>query len=177
MSFTKLYSLVLVTIMSSLAWSQDVHFSQFGQTPQLINPGATGVVNGAVRAHLNYRSQWGGIGAFKTDAASIDMPIAKGNGQKGYFGVGANFYKDVAGDSDFGNFLGSLSIVFRFLSIPRYRNFSPSSYFLCRSLRYFAFAICWVLRSQNFLDSIISSILSIGSLSGARTIICPSTET
>jgi len=109
MSSKKIYSLVLTFMMSMLVWSQDVHFSQFSQTPQLINPAATGVFNGAVRAHLNYRSQWAGIGAFKTYAASIDMPIAKGNGQKAYFGVGANFYKDVAGDSDFGNFLGSLS--------------------------------------------------------------------
>ncbi len=90
--------------------AQDVHFSQFGQTPQLINPGATGVFDGSVRAILNYRSQWSSFGdAFTTYAASFDAPIAKGNGRHAYFGIGTNFYKDVAGKSDFGNFQAGLS--------------------------------------------------------------------
>ena len=90
--------------------AQDVHFSQFGQTPQLINPGASGVISGNVRANINYRTQWGAFGkAYNTYAASFDAPISKGNGKKAYFGLGVNFYKDVAGNSDFGNFQAGLS--------------------------------------------------------------------
>lgn len=101
---------LLIELVSNNTSAQDVHFSQFGQTPQLINPGATGMLNGKFRGILNYRTQWGAFGnPYTTYAASIDMPIAKGNGKHAYFGLGANFYKDVAGASDFGNFLGGLS--------------------------------------------------------------------
>ena len=97
--------------------AQDVHFSQFGQTPQLINPGATGVFDGNVRGILNYRTQWGAFGnPYTTYAASVDMPIAKGNGQNAYFGLGANFYKDIAGAADFGNFFAAAARKHRFLA-------------------------------------------------------------
>ncbi len=104
---------VLFTLAIFIAASvnaQDVHFSQFGQTPQLINPGASGVFNGNVRGIMNFRTQWGAFGnAYNTYAASFDAPIAKGNGRHAYFGIGANFYKDVAGNSSFGNFQAGLS--------------------------------------------------------------------
>jgi type IX secretion system PorP/SprF family membrane protein len=99
--------LLLIFVMGkSSVRAQDVHFSQFGQTPQLINPGATGVFDGNVRAFLNYRAQWTGIGdGFRTYAASFDAPLAKGKGKrrggKAYLGLGLNFYNDVAGASNF----------------------------------------------------------------------------
>lgn len=93
-------------------WSQDVHFSQFSQTPQLINPASAGMFHGKVRGILNYRNQWGALGqAYKTYAVSVDAPLLKpSRGNKAYLGLGANFYKDVAGDSNFGSFLGGVSI-------------------------------------------------------------------
>lgn len=104
------YSILAISLLFGLgAKSQDVHFSQFLQTPQLINPAATGVFDGKVRGFLNYKSQWGSIGnAYKTYAASADMPLAKKR-NKAYFGLGFNFYKDAAGNSDFGNTIASLS--------------------------------------------------------------------
>jgi type IX secretion system PorP/SprF family membrane protein len=108
MKRTILYVFLLLFSFSGAA--QDVHFSQFLQTPQLINPGATGIFSGKVRGLLNYRTQWGALGdAYKTYAASVDFPLMKRNGNQAYFGLGANFYKDVAGSSDFGNFIGSVS--------------------------------------------------------------------
>ncbi len=109
----KVLLIVLLTcgVVLNKTNAQDVHFSQFGQTPQLINPGATGVFDGKFRGIANYRTQWGAFGnPYTTYAASFDMPLVKGNGKKAYFGLGANFYKDVAGASDFGNFLGGLSV-------------------------------------------------------------------
>jgi len=92
--------------------AQDVHFSQFTQTPQLINPAATGVFGGKFRAIANYRTQWGALGnAYNTYAASFDFPVMKkARSSQAYLGVGGNFYKDVAGSSEFGNFLGALSV-------------------------------------------------------------------
>lgn len=105
-NFIKIF-LMLVFPMSVVA--QDVHFSQFGQTPQLINPGASGVFDGKIRAILNFRTQWGAFGnAYNTYAASFDAPIAKRN-KGAYFGIGANFYRDIAGKSSFGNFQAGLS--------------------------------------------------------------------
>lgn len=106
---------VFAVLISMNAVAQDVHFSQFGQTPQLINPGATGVYDGDFRAFLNYRSQWGNVGnGYKTYAASFDAPIkfkkGRGRGKGAYLGVGLNFYRDVAGASNFGTTQTALSV-------------------------------------------------------------------
>jgi len=103
----KLLVVFIVLISINVVMAQDVHFSQFGQTPQLINPGATGLFEGNFRAFLNYRSQWGSVGGgYKTYAASFDAPIkfkkGRSRGKGAYLGIGLNFYKDVAGTSNFG---------------------------------------------------------------------------
>lgn len=91
--------------------AQDIHFSQFHQTPQLLNPGATGNYDGKGRLIINYKNQWGIIGSsYRTYAASFDIPILQGKMNGGYLGVGGNFYKDVAGQTKFGNVIGSLSL-------------------------------------------------------------------
>jgi len=109
MNFKKII-LILIFLNGFRLFAQDVHFSQFGQTPQLINPGASGVFDGKVRGILNYKTQWSAFGkAYKTYAASVDLPIFKENNNHAYFGLGINFYKDVSGNADFGNFLGSIS--------------------------------------------------------------------
>lgn len=91
-SFTALFSM-----------SQDVHFSQYNETPQLLNPGATGVYSGYVRAMVNYKNQWMAMGnAFNTVAASADMPFFDKNEKKAHIGAGINFFSDKAGDSQFG---------------------------------------------------------------------------
>lgn len=106
----KFYYILLAALILTLnSNGQDVHFSQFLQTPQLTNPGATGVFNGKVRGFLNYRTQWSSLGdAYKTYAASVDLPVSKKK-NNAYFGLGLNFYKDAAGSSDFGNTMVGLS--------------------------------------------------------------------
>jgi len=105
----------LIGVVIATVSAQDVHFSQFGQTPQLINPGAAGMFDGNVRAFLNYRTQWTSIGkGFRTYAASFDAPLARGKGRKrgknAYLGLGLNFYNDVAGTSNFGTSQVSISV-------------------------------------------------------------------
>lgn len=113
----------LISISSTVS-AQDVHFSQFVQTPQLINPGAAGSFIGSVRGILNYKNQWSAFGSpYTTYAASFDLPIAKGNGKKAHLGLGGNFYKDEAGDAKFGNFLGGISLA-GILPISDYHSFS-----------------------------------------------------
>jgi type IX secretion system PorP/SprF family membrane protein len=83
--------------------AQDVHFSQFSETPQLLNPGATGVYNGYMRAIINYKNQWMAMGkSFNTQAASFDIPLFDYNQRKAHLGAGLNFFNDKAGDSQLG---------------------------------------------------------------------------
>lgn len=83
--------------------AQDVHFSQFNETPQLLNPGATGVYNGYMRGIINYKNQWMAMGnEFNTMAASFDIPMFDYNERKAHLGAGLNFFNDKAGDSKFG---------------------------------------------------------------------------
>lgn len=87
--------------------SQDVHFSQWNNSPMLINPAATGVFDGYTRAVVGYRNQWATMGAgYKTMAAAVDMPVYLGKRTKKqnntYLGVGLNLFSDRAGDTKFG---------------------------------------------------------------------------
>jgi len=51
--------LIAVTDFASVLSAQDLHFSQFMQTPLLINPAHTGFIpDGDYRVGVNYRNQW-----------------------------------------------------------------------------------------------------------------------
>lgn len=103
MNFKK-YSISIIFSFSALfSFAQDVHFSQYNETPQLLNPGATGVYSGYVRAIVNYKNQWMAMGnEFNTVAASVDMPLFDKNEKKAHIGAGINFFSDKSGDSKFG---------------------------------------------------------------------------
>ena len=98
--------------------AQDLHFSQFHNSPVLTNPAHTGVFMGDVRFASNYRKQWSTISGFSTDyttmAASLDGSFFKRKSKKGSFaGFGGYFLKDQAGDSKFGtnSFNGTASLI------------------------------------------------------------------
>ena len=97
------------------AKAQDVHFTQFDATPLTINPAFTGAFTGQVRASAIYRDQWrsamGGSAAFKTYAASIDMPIIFDQSIDDYLAAGLQVYNDRAGDAGLNNFsvMGSIA--------------------------------------------------------------------
>lgn len=103
-----LLSLTAFICMNSVA--QDVHFSQFSETPLLINPANAGFYDGYERFILNHKNQWTSIGSpFRTTAASFDLPFFFGHGTNAYLGAGISFYNDQAGDSKFGTNSASLS--------------------------------------------------------------------
>src|ERR1043165_9885803 len=102
MNFKRTLVMACCSGASSLL-AQDVHFSQFNETPQLLNPAATGVYRGYIRAMVNYKNQWAAMGnAFNTVAASADMPLFDKNEKKAHLGAVINFFSDKAGDSQFG---------------------------------------------------------------------------
>ena len=57
--------------------AQDIHFSQFYDSPLNMSPALTGT-DAPFRANLNYRSQWSAFGnPFQTIAGSVDMALMK----------------------------------------------------------------------------------------------------
>ncbi len=100
-----IFGVILISHVSYLtsSFAQDIHFSQFNQTPQLLNPGAVGTTNGFINGIVNYKNQWSAMGnAFNTVAASVDMPMFDGKENKAHLGVGLNFFNDKAGEAKFG---------------------------------------------------------------------------
>lgn len=77
--------------------AQDIHFSQFFQTPLLRNPSLAGIYTGDIRVQAVYRDQWNSVtDAYKT--ASLDgeykMPIGRSND---YITLGMELLYDRAG--------------------------------------------------------------------------------
>src|ERR1700754_5223441 len=67
--------------ITNIAWSQDIHFSQFFEMPLYRNPAFAGIVNGDVRVQAVFRTQWNSVAnAYKTGSlnAEYKMPVGKG---------------------------------------------------------------------------------------------------
>ncbi len=64
------------------AKAQDIHFSQFFETPLLRNPSLAGIFTGDVRVQAVYRDQWNSVtNAYRTGSVNgeFKMPIGKSN--------------------------------------------------------------------------------------------------
>ena len=100
----KRYSLRLLLLACSLrlsadGFSQDLHFSQFMNSPLLTNPANTGFMpEGDYRIGINYRNQWSAIMQvpYKTMSVFGDMQIMKANKDQGWMGIGGVILHDVA---------------------------------------------------------------------------------
>jgi type IX secretion system PorP/SprF family membrane protein len=89
-------------LVSSITFSQDIHFTQFGNAPANINPALTGNFDGDKRFAAIYRNQWFNVPvAYNTLNFAYDMklPHVDTRSKSGYWGLGATFRYDVAGDS------------------------------------------------------------------------------
>jgi type IX secretion system PorP/SprF family membrane protein len=95
---------VLVFGWSTLGHSQDMMFSQVNQSPMLLNPANTGLMDGWERVALQHRNQWvGSNGKYNNTIASFDLNLMKSESVSGaYIGLGAYFLRDVAGDGNIG---------------------------------------------------------------------------
>ena len=91
---------------------QDIHFSQYYNTPLIVNPALTGVFGGDQRAMLVYRNQWLTVATpYQTYGGSFDMRMLEKSYGNFSLGTGLSVYKDVAGDVGLGitNVMLSLS--------------------------------------------------------------------
>ena len=67
---------ILLSVVT--AHAQDIHFSQFYQSPLNLNPAMTGVMNCNHRLVANYRNQWASIlkkNAYNTISVRIETPV------------------------------------------------------------------------------------------------------
>lgn len=106
--------LSLVLLSKNNLKAQDIHFSQFYNSPLNINPALTGIFNGDVRIIGSMRDQWRVTSVpYTTFSGNYDMKIYPKKFTRSFFGFGAIFNYDNAGESNYNvtdiNLTGSYS--------------------------------------------------------------------
>src|SRR5882762_6792269 len=97
----KIVSITLLNIGSALLMqAQDLHFSQWFNSPLTTNPANTGFVPDAdYRLGANYRNQWSSVMSVPYQTMSIwgDAQVFRNRIQSGWLGLGGVILHDVAG--------------------------------------------------------------------------------
>jgi type IX secretion system PorP/SprF family membrane protein len=96
----KIVALQLFIFMCVHGYGQDLHFSQFYNSPLTTNPANTGFIPDAdFRVGINYRNQWSSIlsAPYKTMSAWGDMQLFRDRFENGWLGIGGVLLSDVAG--------------------------------------------------------------------------------
>jgi type IX secretion system PorP/SprF family membrane protein len=115
--------LICFVAMKPLVFSQDIHFSQYNETPSLVNPALTGSQY-VMRASLNYKDQWGSVTVpYRTYGASVEMKFKASSWDKvdpyrtksykkafNRLAGGLSFFGDKAGDGAMATNLVNLSL-------------------------------------------------------------------
>jgi len=89
--------------LAGFAQAQDLHFSQFFNSPLTTNPANTGFIpDGDYRLGINYRDQWSTIMSmpYKTMSAYGDAQIMRNRFDNGWIGAGGVILRDVAGSGN-----------------------------------------------------------------------------
>lgn len=115
--------LPIMLVFGSSLFAQDLHFSQYMQTPSLVNPALTGAST-VVRASVIYKDQWRSVTVpYKTYGASFEMKFKASNWERtdkfktrtykqsfSRMAGGLSFYRDRAGDGNMGSTQVNLSL-------------------------------------------------------------------
>jgi type IX secretion system PorP/SprF family membrane protein len=105
----KILLLGLVLVGCDSVFGQDIHFSQFYNSPLNLNPGLVGSFKGDYRFVANQRTQWNSVTTpYSTFGLSADANSVFGSP----FGAGLSVYNDKAGDSDFSTLQVGLGATF-----------------------------------------------------------------
>jgi type IX secretion system PorP/SprF family membrane protein len=110
----KSYLMVVYFLIVCFAEAQDLHFSQYFNTPLLVNPANTGFAPDVDwRAGINYRNQWSNISnnPYKTMSIWGDAQLFNNRFENGWLGVGGAILHDVAGSGELSatRFFGSVA--------------------------------------------------------------------
>lgn len=91
--------LIIVCLITHIAFGQDPHFSQYNNSPLLLNPANSGL-NNNLRAIINYRQQWRSVAnPFETAGFSVDANLTRDKYRKASIGIGVQLINDQAGDA------------------------------------------------------------------------------
>ena len=72
----RFFIIFFALLQASLLTGQDIHFSQFGNSPLNLNPGLAGVFGGDMRFVGNYRSQWRSVPVpYTTFSGSVENKV------------------------------------------------------------------------------------------------------
>jgi len=94
--FTKYSVAGILFLLTNWADAQDMHFSQFNNCPQLINPALTGQFETMMKGTLLHRRQWQNIGTgFVTSGVDAQYKLLSVNNDN-FFGFGLLVLQDAA---------------------------------------------------------------------------------
>ncbi|WP_276500060.1 PorP/SprF family type IX secretion system membrane protein [Terrimonas pollutisoli] len=94
---SKMVLTILFVSLKAIVHAQDIHFSQFFETPLLRNPALAGIYTGDIRVQMVYREQWGSVtDGYKTGSLNGEykLPIGKADD---FITVGGQVLFDRAG--------------------------------------------------------------------------------
>ncbi|MCW3109043.1 MAG: type secretion system rane protein PorP/SprF [Segetibacter sp.] len=94
-------AILLAFLIPSGVGAQDIHFSQFFETPLLRNPSLAGLFSGDIRVQGVYRSQWGSVSVpYRTGSFNLEykQPIGQGDD---FVTTGLQLVYDKAGSTNF----------------------------------------------------------------------------
>jgi type IX secretion system PorP/SprF family membrane protein len=98
-NFTKILFFAIAVLFETASFAQDIHFSQFTETPLYRNPALAGLTNGDVRVQSVFRSQWNNIAnAYKTASLNAEYKVQLGNSDD-FLTTGLQLFQDKAGTS------------------------------------------------------------------------------
>lgn len=109
------WMVVLICFQATTANAQDLHFSQYFNSPLLVNPANTGFVpDRDWRVGINYRNQWASITdyPYKTMALWGDVQVLNNSIPNGWVGLGGSLLKDVAGSGSLSSTKGFASVAY-----------------------------------------------------------------
>lgn len=102
----------IVMALPLLVNAQDIHFSQFYNSPLTLNPTLTGLMDGRFRVGAIYRNQWSAVGdPFTTVSASFDANM-KGGGKFDRMGLGGYIFYDKAGMTQYSTLNATVSFAY-----------------------------------------------------------------
>src|SRR5215203_323069 len=94
---------ILGLLLAVSVQAQDLHFSQFFNSPLTTNPANTGFIpDGDYRLGINYRDQWSSVMTvpYKTMSVFGDVQLMRNRFENGWLGAGGVLLHDVAGSGN-----------------------------------------------------------------------------
>jgi len=116
MKYLRGYILLMVLTGCGVAvQAQDLHFSQYFNTPLLVNPANTGFnPDYDYRVGGNYRNQWASVSnnPYKTMSVWADAQLFNNRFEDAWVGIGGALMKDVAGSGNLTSTRGYVSVAY-----------------------------------------------------------------